>query len=348
MLNKSKFQKEFFDILITSKGFFVEEIGDENNSLWIAMKTLENGNIYSIIISDKNNKESNKNKAYKYLNEREVKFSLFNIVVFNKKIQEKIISSREYNEILIDLHNKKVYSNDEEHEIFLKGIINSIFGEKLNDKSSYYRSFGINEFTKSVIFVLVSLSLIGIVIILYVDKNHISMLANNTPIGVFTIAHKIVFISISLINSHRIYEAIKSIFLHDGIISLIVSLYALYIIIGIIDSFMDKSKCVVAYLISGFFAGIFNFFFLPYVSLTISITGSMLGILGLTLLFSIRERKSLGNWVLINILAIIFINFIIGVTSSKTYYESHSIDLIIGFLVGILLYKNNYLKKSFL
>ncbi len=348
MLNKNKFQREFFDILITSKGFFVEEIGDEDNSLWIAMKTLENGNIYSIIISDRNNKESNKDKANRYLNERGVKFSLYNVVIFNKRIQEKFISSKEENDILVDLHSKKIYSHSEDSKIFLNGIINSIFSEKLSDKSIYYKNSSINEFTKSVIFVLVSLVFIGVLIILYVDKSHIFALVDNTPIGIFSIAHKILFIFTSLINSHKVYVAIKSIFLHDGIINLIINLYAVYIIIGIIDSFVDKSKCVVAYLISGFFAGIFNFFFMPYISLTTSITGSMLGILGLTLLFSVRERKSLGNWILINILSILSINFIIDIISSPTYYTCHGIDLGIGFLIGVLLYKNNYLKRSFL
>lgn len=348
MLNKDKFQKEFFDILITSKGFFIEEIGDENSSLWVAMKTLENGIIHSIIISDKNNKESNKNKAYKYLNERGVKFSLSNIVIFNKRIQEKFISFKSDNEILVDLHNKKIYSNNNDIKIFLNGIINSIFNEKLDDKNSYYKSARINEFTKAIIFILVSLSIIGTLIILYVDKNHIFNIANNAPMGNLGIIHKMIFMFMSLISSHKFYETINDIFLHDGIINLIVNLYGLYIIIGIIDSFSDKSKCVVAYLISGFFAGIFNFFFVPYISLTISITGSILGILGLTLLFSIRERKSLGNLVFINMLVIICINFALGVTTSPTYYASHGIDLGIGVFIGILLYKNNYLKKSFL
>lgn len=348
MLNKDKFQREFFDILITSKGFFVEEIGDENNSLWVAMKTLEDGIIHSIIISDKNNKESNKNKAYKYLNERGIKFSLSNIVIFNKRIQEKFISSKDESELLVDLHNKKIYSNNDDTKIFLNGIINSIFSEKLNDKSSYYKSIGINEFTKSIIFVVVTLLLIAIFIILYVDRNHIFNISNNPTVGIFGIVHKIFFVLVSFISSHKFYETINSVFLHDGIINLIINLYGLYIIIGVIDSFINKSKCIVAYLISGFFAGIFNFFFVPYVSLTISITGSILGILGLTLLFSIRERKSLGNFVLINMLVIIFINFALGVTTSPTYYTSHGVDLGIGFFIGILLYKNNYLKKSFL
>lgn len=333
MLNKDKFQKEFFDTLIISNGFFVEEIGNENNSLWVAMKTLEDGSIFSIIISDKNNKENNKNKAYKYLNERGVKFSLSNIVIFNKKVQEKFISSRDNNEVLVNLHNKKIYSdNNDDTKIFLNGVINSIFSEKLNDKNSYYKSIGINEFIKSMIFVLMSLILIGIFIILYVDKNHIINITNNTNEGIIGIIPKIFMIFISFIGSHRFYDVINNIFLHDGMVNLIVNLYALYIIIGVIDSFMDKSKCVVAYLISGFFAGMFNFFFVPYISLTISITGSILGILGLTLLFSIRERKSLGNLVLINVLVIIFINFAIGVTTSPTYYTSHGVDLIIGFL----------------
>ena len=57
MIKIDEFQREFFDILVETKGFFIEEIGDANASIWIATKTLDSGLTYSIIISDKNNKE---------------------------------------------------------------------------------------------------------------------------------------------------------------------------------------------------------------------------------------------------------------------------------------------------
>ena len=59
MIKIDEFQREFFDILVETKGFFIEEIGDANASIWIATKTLDSGLTYSIIISDKNNKEKN-------------------------------------------------------------------------------------------------------------------------------------------------------------------------------------------------------------------------------------------------------------------------------------------------
>ncbi len=343
MINKGEFQREFFDILIETKGFFVEEIGDENNSLWIATKTLENGSMHSIIISDRNNKEKNNNRAYNYLKNRGGEFSLSNIIVFNKKIQDKSIKSKKSNEILVDLHSKKVYGYNENNKILIE-IIDNIFQNKYVEKDKYYKTIGINEFTKYIIFILIATVAIVFLIIMVVEKNNITVFLSRDPVVVKDTISRNVFLFVS---SGKFYNIIKNILLHDGVISLIVNLYVLYILVGIIDLFENKSKFIIVYLTSAFLAGMFNLFFIPYMSLTISITGAILGVLGLTLLLAVKERKVLGNWLLVNILIIICIDFVMGISSSYNYYISHCIDLSIGFLIGVILYKSNYLKNHF-
>lgn len=344
MIKTDEFQREFFDILIESKGFFIEEIGDESNSLWIAIKTLENGSTYSIIISDKNNKEKNKNKAYDYLKNKEGDFSLSNIIIFNKKIQEKSIKSRESDEILIDLHNKKVYGYNEDDGNFLKEVIDYIFENKYIEKENYYRSIGINEFTKYIIFILIAAATIAFLVIMAVEKEHVITFFNTGPNMIRGAIGGNMFL---FIESGRFCEIIKGLLLQDGMVNLMVDLYVLYLLIGIIDSFEDKNKLIIMYLVSAFLAGLFNLFFIPYMSLTISITGAILGVLGLTLFLSVKERKNLGNWLIVNIIILICIDFIMGVPSSFNYYTTHSIDLTIGFLIGLILYKTNYLKNHF-
>lgn len=344
MINKNKFQRKFFDILITSKGFFVEEIGNENNSLWLAMKTLEDGSMHYIILSNKNDKDKNNDRAYNYLIKKGGDFSLSNIVIFNKKIQEKSINSKKNNEILVDLHNKKIYGNNEEKDKLFYEIINTIFEKGSIEKKKYYSNIGINEFTKYVILILISLLVIAALVTMFAERNSFINFFYEQPIGEKeNLTKKLIL----FICSGRFYHILKDTFLHDGIINLIINLYILYILVGIIDLFKNRKKFIIIYIISAVIAGIFNFLFVPYISITISITGAILGILGLTLIFSIKERNTLGNWVLINILIIIFLDFALGGPSSFTYYISHTIDILIGALIGIVLYKNSYLKKSF-
>lgn len=344
MIKIEEFQREFFDILVEAKGFFIEEIGDNNASLWVATKTLDSGLTYSIIISDKNNKEKNKKKAYNYLKQRGGEFSLSNIIVFNKKIQDKSIKVRESNEILVDLHSKKIYGYNEDNRKLLSEIINNIFENKYVEKEKYYKAIGINEFTKYIIFILIAAATIAILVIMAVEKDYITMFLNRGPHVIKgNLTHSIFL----FIGSGRFYEVIKGILLHDGIVSLVLDLYVLYILIGVIDFFEVKSKIIIIYLISAFLAGMFNLFFIPYVSLTISITGAILGVLGLTLLLAVKEREFLGNWLLVNIVIIICIDFILGMSSSFNYYTSHCIDITIGFLIGVILYKSNYLKNHF-
>ena len=50
MIKIDEFQRGFFDILVETKGFFIEEIGDANASIWIATKTLDSGLTYSCLL----------------------------------------------------------------------------------------------------------------------------------------------------------------------------------------------------------------------------------------------------------------------------------------------------------
>ena len=336
MIKTDEFQREFFDILVESKGFFIEEIGDNNISLWVATKTLDSGLTNSIIISDKSNKEKNKKRAYSYLKQRGGEFSLSNIIVFDKKIQDKSIKLRENNEILVDLHSKKVYGYNEDNRNFLNEIISSIFENRYIEKEKYYKTVGINEFTKYIIFILIAAATIAFLVVMAVERQHVAMFFNTGPSIVKGTISGNIFL---FIGSGRLYEIIKGMLFHDGIIILIVDLYVVYLLIGIIDSFEDKNKLIIMYLISAFLAGLFNLFFMPYISLTISITGAMLGVLGLTLFLAVKERESLGNWLMVNIIILICIDFIVGVPSSFNYYTTHCIDLTIGFLIGVILYK---------
>ena len=343
MIKIDEFQREFFDILVETKGFFIEEIGDANASIWIATKTLDSGLTYSIIISDKNNKEKNNKRAYNYLKQRGGEFSLSNIIVFNKKIQDKFMKFKESNEVLVDLHSEKIYGYDEKNGIFLNEIINSIFENKYIRKDKYYKTIGINEFTKYIIFVLMVAATITFLVVMLVEKEHVVMFFNTGP----DLFKETMSGNIFLIGSGRIFEIIKDVLFKDGIISLIVDLYVLYLLIGVIDSFEDKNKLIIMYLIVAFLAGLFNLFFIPYMSLTISIAGAILGVLGLTLFLALKERKTLGKWLMVNVIILICIYIVLGIPSLCNYYTTQCIDLSIGFLIGGILYKANLLKSHF-
>ena len=64
----SKFEQDYFNLLINNYGFYVEDLkGEQDKELWIALKTVKDDGKYAVIISKSYEEEENLKIAEDYL-----------------------------------------------------------------------------------------------------------------------------------------------------------------------------------------------------------------------------------------------------------------------------------------
>ena len=71
----SKFEQDYFNLLINNYGFYVEDLkGEQDKELWIALKTVKDDGKYAVIISKSYEEEENLigDSSLKYISEMEL------------------------------------------------------------------------------------------------------------------------------------------------------------------------------------------------------------------------------------------------------------------------------------
>ncbi|WCM71228.1 hypothetical protein LZD60_07500 [Clostridium perfringens] len=79
----SKFEQDYFNLLINNYGFYVEDLkGEQDKELWIALKTVKDDGKYAVIISKSYEEEENLKIAEDYLKSLGKSYSLHNIILY--------------------------------------------------------------------------------------------------------------------------------------------------------------------------------------------------------------------------------------------------------------------------
>ncbi|SHI62427.1 rhomboid protease GluP [Clostridium cavendishii DSM 21758] len=122
----SKFQKDFFYKLINSYGFVVEQYSETEED-FLALKYIEDG-IYSVIISKEKDQKINATKAEEYLNTKNKKFAIHNVILLeDDMVNEEPVN---FNRIFINGHSGKILKYDMLSEPIVKIIANILVDEK--------------------------------------------------------------------------------------------------------------------------------------------------------------------------------------------------------------------------
>lgn len=139
------------------------------------------------------------------------------------------------------------------------------------------------------------------------------------------------------------YRLITCMFLHGGIIHLVLNMYALYAIGPLIENIYGRTKYVIIYFISGICASLLSFMMSP--SISIGASGAIFGLLGATLIFAINMKDRIVKGFLSNILSVIVINIVLGVSISNVDNFGHVGGLIGGIICSLFFIskiKNQY------
>ncbi|WP_168198297.1 rhomboid family intramembrane serine protease [Crassaminicella thermophila] len=138
-----------------------------------------------------------------------------------------------------------------------------------------------------------------------------------------------------LIAAGEYYRLITNIFIHIGILHLTLNTYALKILGKDIEYMYGSLKFVLIYLLAGIFGSLASFLFSNAVSAGAS--GAIFGLMGAYLYFGIRRPAIFSARYGMNIITLLIINIIFGLTNSNIDNFAHIGGLIGGFLTSYAL-----------
>lgn len=319
-----KFEKKFFNTLVSKAGFYIRSFYSESlkKEQWIAI--LENESmLYSIIIAENSYNVSLYDETYKYLK------SLYNKnIVINEIVT--IEGSYDYyehdNMLIYSLRDKKVVYSSNSCKLLIPIINEMDITKKTNNKRDKYMML-----TN----ILIAINLLVFLISAWISKNIFN-------IDIYTLIIMGAKVN-SLIDKGQVWRLITCAFLHGGLIHIFFNMYALKILGPEIEYVYGKIKYLVIYLLSAIAASIFSYIFGPQ-SVSVGASGAIFGLFGAMLIFGIKHRKQMGKAYMMNILQIIFVNVIIGISSSNIDNAAHFGGLIVGALIALLLGERRPLK----
>ena len=134
-----------------------------------------------------------------------------------------------------------------------------------------------------------------------------------------------------LVKNGEYFRIFTCIFLHAGLMHLVLNMYSLYVIGPQIESFFGKIRFLIIYIFSGICGSILSIAFTHNV-VSVGASGAIFGLLGSMIYFGYYYRAYLGNVLKSQILPIVFLNLLIGFLASDIDNAAH-----IGGLIGGIL-----------
>lgn len=312
-----KFEKKFFNTLVSNAGFYIRSFYSESlqKEQWIAI--LENENmLYAIVIAENSYKVSLYEEAYRYLESICNKSFVINEIVTT---QGSDYYYEHDNMLIYSLRDKKVVYSSSSCKLLIPIINEMYIKKKKNNKKDKYMML-----TN----ILIAINLLVFLISAWISKNIFN-------IDIYTLIIMGAKVN-SLIDNGQVWRLITCAFLHGGLIHIFFNMYALKILGPEIECVYGKRKYLVIYLLSAISASVFSYIFGPQ-AVSVGASGAIFGLFGAMLIFGIKHRKQIGKAYMMNILQVIFVNIIIGVSSSNIDNAAHFGGLIIGGLVAVLL-----------
>ena len=124
--------------------------------------------------------------------------------------------------------------------------------------------------------------------------------------------------------------------LHDGILHLFFNLYALFALGPMLEGYLGPLRFTIIYVLGGLFGSLLSYAFSP--SISVGASGAIFGIIGATTVYFFRYRNNFGargRAILQNMLVVIVINLIFGLSAGNIDNWGHIGGLLGGALVAV-------------
>ncbi|AOT68800.1 rhomboid family intramembrane serine protease [Geosporobacter ferrireducens] len=133
-----------------------------------------------------------------------------------------------------------------------------------------------------------------------------------------------------LIANGEYYRLISSMFIHIGLPHLLLNTYALNVLGKDVELIYGSSKFLMIYLISGIFGSLGSFLFSN--ALSAGASGAIFGLMGAYLYFGVRKPAIFSARYGMNLVTLLIINIVFGLTNANIDNYAHIGGLIGGFL----------------
>lgn len=336
----SKFEQDYFNLLINNYGFYVEELkGKDNKELWIALKTVGDDGKYAVIISKSYEEDENLEIAKEYLTSLNKAYSIHNIVLYKnynseEKVEEDFSVGESCHRVIVDVENKKIIKSDRNSEPLVK-ILEFLLKKKEEVKIPWYKKIRCGKVTTILIGLNILAFLICLIIATALGAGFFRNLFDMNPQILYWMGAKH---NNAIIFNGEYYRLLTSMFLHGGIVHLLFNMYALYILGDFIEKVYGAKKYLAIYFTSGIVASLFSLYFSPLMG--VGASGAIFGLLGASLVFAYGEKERIGKGLITNIIVIIILNIFIGLSLPNIDISAHFGGFIAGALLAVFF--NNY------
>ena len=316
----NRLKDKFFSYITAKEGFYVEFYISQyrNTQMTIALKRFPQG-IYAIILTDDKYENIDYNEALYYLKQKGEGFSLHTIVFTSESIYNPSYSID--NKVVVDYSSGKILYCDQGCEPIV-GIIRNVTGNDEKIVSEFKRYY----ITYTLIIVNVALFIICALKSRNIfDINPYVLLemgAKYRPLMYFT---------------NEWWRLISCNFLHGGIVHLAFNMYALYIIGKQIEDLYGKKAYIIIYSLSGLGGSILSYYLAP-TSLSVGASGAIFGLLSALLVYAYKERGRIQKGALSNLLFVIGINLLFGLSMPNIDNYGHIGGIVVGAISSYLIY----------
>lgn len=138
-----------------------------------------------------------------------------------------------------------------------------------------------------------------------------------------------------LIAAGQFWRLFTAMFLHIGLMHLLLNGYALVVLGTELERILDWRRFLAIYLLSGLLGSLVSYAFNPNIAAGAS--GAIFGLVGALGAFFALHREQLGSWGqrrLINVIFLVVVNLILGFTQQGIDNYAHMGGLVFGFALG--------------
>lgn len=137
----------------------------------------------------------------------------------------------------------------------------------------------------------------------------------------------------------QFYRLVTCMFLHGGFVHIGLNMYALFAIGPLVEKIFGRWKFLIIYFVSGIIASLLSYLLSD--SISVGASGAIFGLLGACLVFALKNKNKIGKSFLSNIVSVIFVNVIIGLSMPNIDNFGHFGGLIGGIAATFALYEKN-------
>lgn len=317
-----KFENVFFNILSKKAGFFMRnyESNFSNKEKWIGILELDEV-IVGVIVTNDSQEDINDKEAHEYLQGAFKKPHILNSVIVASGDYIELEKSYNNRRLIFSLRERKIIYCDEGAKALvpiIEYMVQSDTSDKLNVKEYKFTYF-----------------LIAMNIILYIIS--MIMSRNIFDIDAYTLINLGAKVN-ELINEGQVWRLITSAFLHGGLTHILFNMFALKILGTQVEKIYGIKKYAIIYFSSAIGGSLLSYLFVPN-SISVGASGAIFGLLGAMLVFGFREKENIGKQFMINILQVIVLNIVVGLTVSNIDNYGHLGGLIVGVIMSFLVFK---------